>query len=468
MLSLVTMLTWSCKEDVLNLKNENQYDFETYFASAPQFNEAVIATYSMLLKRGMFARDWFFIFDLMGNDAERDAPLLGDLLELHNFSFGPANQPITDLWRSLYQMVFRANVVIERAEFWQPTLPADRALKAQYVAEARFLRGFAYFYLANLLGDVPLQKNSTFEQGNFQIGRTPQAEVYAFVEADFRAAANDLPISYDAANIGRATQGAAIAMLGKLYLYQRRWAQAETEFAKLTTAPFSYRLLNKYDDNFSTNNVGSAEAIFDIQHKWTGWGNGNAFYMFNGQEFWGGRTTHTGRNMEYGWNDWRNVFVSNAAVAAFRYDHPQGGGIYTDPRARFTFYGDEASGGDTDFCHDCPETPADANRGYTAQRDASGKIFYNYPFNAANGYRFRKYNNYETREQEGLPSSDINTQVIRYADVLLMLAEAQIEQNKLGQALQHINTVRARVGAVPYTALGSQDNARTILRRNAP
>lgn len=464
-LAFTGLLSWSCNEDILELKNENQYSFDTYFASAPQFNEAIIATYSMLLKRGMFAREWYFLFDLMGNDAERDAPLAGDLLQLHDFSFGPSHGPITDLWRSLYQMVFRANVVIDRAAVWEPTLPADRALKAQYVAEARFLRGFAYFYLANLWGDVPLRRDFASSQAEFQIGRTPQAEVYAFAEADFQAAASNLPVVYDAANTGRATRGAAIAMLGKLYLYQGRWAQAEAEFIKLTKAPFTYRLVNNYDDIFSSSNVGNAETVFDIQHKWTGWGEGNAYYMFNGQEFWGGRTTHTGRNMEYGWNDWRNVVVSNAAVAAFKYPHPQVTGIYTDPRAALTFYGDIASGGDTNFCHGCPETPANTNRGYSASRDANGRVFYNYPFNAANGYRFRKYNRYETREQEGQPESDINTQVVRYADVLLMLAEAQIEQNKLADALQHINAVRARVGAVTYTTLGTQDNARTLLRR---
>ena len=128
---------------------------------------------------------------------------------------------------------------------------------------------------------------------------------------------------------------------------------------------------------------------------------------------------------------------------AFTYTD-ESGAEYTDPRAALTFYGEK--GGDMQFCDMCD----------------AGVIDYNF---GEKLYRWRKYQTYEFEENHELPQSPINSQVIRFADVLLMLAEAQIEQGKTGDAIAHINRVRARSGAFEYTDLGSQDNARQILRR---
>ncbi|MDX1284289.1 MAG: RagB/SusD family nutrient uptake outer membrane protein, partial [Draconibacterium sp.] len=116
-----------------------------------------------------------------------------------------------------------------------------------------------------------------------------------------------------------------------------------------------------------------------------------------------------------------------------------------DPRAYFTFYGDEASGGDTDFyCESC-----------------DGNV-QPYPFDVK-GYGWKKYNRYEERENEGVPESPINTRVIRYADVMLMRAECMIMNGNNSGALDLINEVRARAGAEPYTDLGA--DPMTTLKR---
>ena len=453
----------SCNEDILDIKNESQYSDATYFKTAPQFNEAVIAVYAVFLHKGLYSRDHYFIYDLLGNDAERDAPLLGDLLQLTDYSYGTSHQQITDAWQSLFRMVLRANLVLSKAGEWEPTQQADLDLKMQYMAEAKFLRATAYFILVNGWGRVPLKTD--YEQRNeYFAARASVEDIWASIEKDLTEAADVLPVQYAAEDLGRATRGAALALLGKSYLYQGKYAQAATELTKLTQAPFSYALNPSFANQFSSTNGLSAETVFNIPYLWPGWGSGNAFYMFGGVEAWGGSTTNTGRAMEYGWNDWRNTIVSNALVQSFRYNDAQGN-PYVDPRAALTFYGDAASGGDTTFCHGCPAVPSDTTRGYRGFVDADGEVYYNYPFNAINGYRWRKYENYEIREKEENPGSEINSQVIRYADVLLMLAEAQIEQNQMAAALPLINRVRARVGAFEYTDLGDQTQARQILRR---
>jgi hypothetical protein len=259
----------------------------------------------------------------------------------------------------------------------------------------------------------------------------------------------DLPVSYGGAELGRATKGAAVALLGKSLFYQKKWAAAQTEFKKLMQAPFQYNLESDYDNLFSVNNQSNAETIFQVMHGvWTDWGIGNQYYMFGGQEGWGGKATHSGRAQEYGFNDWRNVYVSDAVVKMFTYPHPVTTTPYVDPRAKYTFYGNAASG-DIDYCNTCP---------------GGAKA---YPFTAANGgYRWRKYEYYESVENYGGPQSSINSQVIRYADVLLMLAETYIQQGSTGaEPLALINQVRARVNAVPYLTLGDQANAMKILMR---
>lgn len=438
--------TVGCKKDLLDVKNENNYSDQTYFKKAPQFNEALIATYSVFLHQGMYSREMYFIYDLIGNDAEKDAPLLGDLLQLSDYSYASSNGLPKSLWASLYRMIFRANIVIGKANEWQPTETSDQDLKKQYIAEAKFLRSFAYFYLVNSWGRVPLRL-SIEDSKKSASPRVAVTEIWKTIEADLAAAIPGLPVAHDATNRGRATKGAAIALLGKSQLFQKKYSEAATTLESLTKMPFAYSLNPSFDNQFSESSGTSPETVFDVPHKWTDWAIGNQYYMFGGQEAWGGKTAHTGRAQEYGFNDWRNVFISTAQVNAFTYPHPVTGLAYTDPRAKLTFYGDALSGGDVDYCNTC----------------AGGAK--PYVFNASNGYRWRKYEPYEWLEQSGGPQSSINSQVIRYSDVLLMLAESYIEQNQADKALPLINQVRARVGAVAYPTLGSQTTATSILRR---
>jgi starch-binding outer membrane protein, SusD/RagB family len=461
----VLVLVSGCNEDILDIKSQSQYSEATYFKTAPQFNEGVVATYATLLMNGLYARDAYYLFDLLANDAENNVFLLGDVAQFHDYSYGPTQPQMSDLWKSLYRMIFRANLILAKAEEWQPVLQADIDKKKQYVGEVSFLRGYAYFMLVNLWGRVPLKLE--FSKAT---ELTPRAatvnDVWAVVESDFANAVDALPVVYSAADRGRATKGAAIAMLGKAYLYQKKYEEAENEFMKITVAPFTYTLNPDFDNQFSTSNNTSAESIFDIQHKWTDWASGDQNYMFGGQEAWGGKTTHTGRAMEYGWNDWNNTVVAPALVHAFKYQDEEGAD-YTDPRAHHTFYGDSDSGGDTDFCHACTKASKGGSIMAVYAPDANQPGPYAYPFGANNaiGYNWRKYESYETREFYGGPDSNINTQVVRYADVLLMIAESLIEQNRVSEALSYINAVRARVGAFEYTSLGTLENAQTILRR---
>ncbi len=451
-IAVLATVLGSCKKSLLEINSQGAFSFDTYFTTSEALNEATIATYATLLHNGLWAREYYFIFDLAGYEAKRTNNLQGDLAQLANYTFG-ANQPqIADLWRSLYRMVLRANIVIDRANAWDPPNTGDQEKAKQYVAEVKFLRAYSYFNIAALWGDAPLIPDYESMVNNNYPERSPVARIWQLVETDLKEAQAGLPVAYGGGDLGRATSGAATALLGKAYLYQKKWPEAQAELLKLTQAPYTYALDPSYSHLFSDANQESPENIFQVMNsQWTDWGIGDMYYVFGGQETWGRKATHSGRAQEYGFNDWNNVYITNAAVNSFTYPNPQGGGAYTDPRAKWTFYGDAASGGATEYCEQCPNGPKP------------------FPFNAADGqgdYKWKKYQYYDKVEVYGGPASSINAQVIRYADVLLMLAETYIQQTETGNApLGYLNAVRARAGAVAYPSLGDHATAMDILTR---
>jgi len=453
------IISVGCKKN-LDLVNKNAYTYDTYFTTDAAINQAVVATYAGLLHTGLWAREWYYTFDLLGYDAKNNQPLVGDLLQLAQYNFGADQNQVGQMWAALYQIIARANVVIDRAQTsWKPANATETGHQTQYIGEVKFLRAYAYFQLVNLYGRVPLRTRFIQQPtaAEINLGRSPVADIWAFIEQDLKDAEAGLPVSYTSADdYGRVTQGAAVALLGKCYLYEKKWGLAQTELIKLTKAPFSYALAPVYNDLFDDpnqdNTTKNPETIFQVMNQqWTDWGIGNQYYVFGGQETWGGKATHSDRAQEYGFNDWNNVLVTTTAVKAFTYPNPQNPAVnYVDPRAAFTFYGDAASGGQTKYCQQC--TPGGA---------------LDYPF-ATKGYAWLKYEYYNKQASFGGPQSGINGQVIRYADVLLLLAESYIQQGNTGtEPLALINQVRNRpsVNAPNYTSLGSQANAMSILMR---
>lgn len=419
-----------CSDDMLNLENPNQYSAETYFKNLEECQRGVNAIYGGLYHDGLYAREYYFIFDCLANEAEQNSPMEAPTTDWPNYTHNPGNAELQGLWRSLYRIVFRANVAIENIGKWVPSTESETARKETLIGEAYFLRAWAYFELVNIWGRVPIR---TFENSTeAKVARSNTPEIWEIVETNLGEAISRLPVSWDEANLGRATRGSAVALLGKAYLYEKKYPEAYTEFAKLAAAPYSYDLHSDYSEDFLEAGDNNEESVFEVQFQ--GGASGDAvWYMFGGQEDWGLGGLHTGRATEYGFKDWENCHVSDAAVAAFSYKD-ESGNDYIDPRSSMLFYGDAAAGGDIDY--------------------AGGPFPYE-----DKGYMWKKYQTYEFNEFEGDPNSGINAKVIRYADVLLMRAEALIMENKINDALPLINKVRERVNAFEYTSLGNQQEA---------
>ena len=96
-----------CDESKLELESQSAYDYKTYFTSSEGLNQAVIATYATLLHNGLWSREYYFIFDLLGYEAKKTTNLQGDMAQLADYSFGTSQAQIGQLWNSLYRMILR-------------------------------------------------------------------------------------------------------------------------------------------------------------------------------------------------------------------------------------------------------------------------------------------------------------------------------------------------------------------------
>jgi len=444
----------SCNDDFLDIPNPNVYDANTYFVDKSACQKSVNSIYTIMLHKGMFSRDWYFNFDLLANEAGPLTPLQGQIAELPRGVYDASNSALSPTWDRLYRMVLRANYAVEVVNKWEPETATDQDLKARYLGEAKFFLGFAYYHLGSLWGAVPLRKSFTETGQQVNCPRSPVADVFEFAEQNLIAAADALPPTYDPADNGRATKWAAKAFLGKLYIMQGNWTDAEPIFQDIVSnGGFIMEPgLSGFANEFLAVNRNSTETIFDCKFAWYGWGDANAYHMFDGTELWGGKGATSGRAMEYGCWDWANVNITTSAVKKFKYNI-NAVVDYIDPRAFNTFYGDGGYGGDMDcakgaYPFDAPITyPGDANP------------------TVPKGYRWKKYQQYETKTAEGSPESEISTVITRLADIKLLYAECLIQANKLGEALTQINDVRTRAGALNYLTLTDKTTAMNILKR---
>jgi hypothetical protein len=296
--------------------------------------------------------------------------------------------------------------------------------KQHVLAEARFLRAYYYFELVKFFGDVPLiiDKRLGIEEAQ-QLPRAPKAEVYTQIEEDLTFAIGIL--SPVAAQKGRATKGAAQALLGKAYLYQNKFSEAATILDEVRNSGL-YSLIPNYGDLFSVSNENNSETVFDVQYtglEGGGYGcliclEGNAAPGFQGIRQYNGPVYGDGNSYNLPTQELYNAFSP------------------IDPRRGHTILDIEAF--------------------IAAQPDPSA-ITYAIGAGGHTGY----YNNkYIKRQGEiGLPDNDltspVNYRVIRYADVLLMAAEAHFQLGNNQTAQQLVNQVRVRAGVpgIPVQSL---------------
>jgi len=405
----------SCSESDLELVSPTQLSPDTFFSNEAQVQAAVNASYANLQTFALYGRLMFYMLDNMSHENAGNSAQEGDKVTYADFSFDSSNNQIKDYYDSCYRGVNKANFVINNADLINAL--SDEQLspqrKAKYIAEARFLRAHYYWLLATRFGGVPIQSIDSPEGAP----KASKQQVVDLIIADLTFASSNL-LSKSVEDNGRANKGAAQAFLGKVLLYEEEYALALNAFDNMS----GYGLENNYFDNFKEETEHGIESVFEVEYN-INLGTGAKWDTPVGAT---GPNHATFRGQDYGVLNWFNVYPSDDLVAEFEPG---------DNRFQGSFY-----------------VPGDTyNNG--------ANIFVEGDFAASDNVRtiaWKKYQNYykQTSENE---ESGINVKVIRYADVLLMMAECQNNLGSQGQAITLINQVRSRAGLAGLpTNLGQQ------------
>jgi len=434
------LIVSSCNEDIMDYPDPNAKSEDQFFKTPAEIEQGAFAIYSSFFHNNAFTWELPEMFDGLAHEFEGRPSSSGEVAIQTIWRYEHTNTlpPTEKYWKLLYRMIMRSNLVIEKAQVYVDT-NGDDPIVSHAIGDAHFLRGWAYSQLAFHWGSVPLRTTYVVE-GNGDLARSPVADIWAQAEADLKRAQVLLPDTWGGDLVGRATKGAATGFLGKLYLYNKRYADAVAEFAKLDG---KYSLLSEgqWDDNFGETNENNVESVFEIQCQNTP-GTNQFSSMFGDPEEAGNPGRQNGHAQLYSWTDWANWAFQPRRVADFQYDD-ETGTAYVDPRAPLTFYGGI---GDQDYCDNCP----------------SGPIAYNF---ATLGYWYRKGTNKENKPSEDNIQTGNNIRLMRYADVLLMRAESLILLGQVSEGIDFINDVRTRIGAFTYNGTYTQEEAFELLKR---
>ena len=410
-LCMVVVFTFCSKK--LDQTDENRPTTESYFKTANELLAGVNGAYSTMRSPGLVGREWFFLHDCRADEnsaggGQLEAPRR-ELLEQPTPA--TSNSVMSDVWRGLYIMINRVNGVITKA----PTVTDDVTLRDRVVGEAKFLRAWAYYELVTQWGPVPLYTEPINSASGFKPKATVDA-LYTQIVSDLTDAVAKLPAVYDNNNRGRATKGAANAMLGRVLMQKGDYAGAKNALNQVISSGI-YSLV-PYMNNFLEETEFNPESIFEV-----------VFFDRGDNNFnWGGYNTGDGaavpvstvRNQEYCPIAWRNLIPSNKYLNEFEPN---------DPRFKMSIY----ETGDLYNNNTQTLAAADQNGESSVVGGVTKKI------------SWRKFMLIYKSNNTFQPGG-INQRLIRYADVLLMMAECEAEAGTLPNAVGFINQVRSRPG----------------------
>lgn len=253
-----------CKKN-LELNPKGSLTTGSFYKNAGDAKAAVTACYSIL--RSVYSNEVILTpNEIMSDDAIPFLTGSADRLAIWNYKFVPSNTYIGQIWSTAYQGIQLSNIVISRI----PEINMDADLQRQYVGEAKFLRALHYFNLVRFFGAVPIVNNETTSLKDINVHRDSVVNVYKSIETDLKDAETSLPLVYPASEMGRATKGAAKALLAKVYLTEAGnnsnspyWAEAASK-AKEVIDLNLYSLWTNYSDVYALKNRGGKESIFEV------------------------------------------------------------------------------------------------------------------------------------------------------------------------------------------------------------
>lgn len=404
-MSLLPLIIAGC-EDFLNKSPLDTVNTENFYQTADDAIAAINATYQPLQRPKLHnMRMW--TTDIIAGDSEVGANPVdaNDGIETKDqarFITTTDNRGVLDLYQGPAPGILYANLVLQKV----PSIVMDEVLKNRILGEAKFLRAYYYFILVRFFGDIPLILEPQTPGDDLRPTRTPKDEVYAQIIKDLEEAMEQLPVreEYASADNGRVSKGSAAGMLAKVHLTLGNWQEVVNLCDQL--AALGYKLNPTYERNFNPDTENSIESLFEIQYL----SPVNNFWDDANQSSW--TTNFMGPRdspltaVGWGWNQPTQEFVDSYEEGDLRKDV-------------------------TIFYEGCPQFDG---------KDYKASMSY------VTGYAVRKFVLPATYVPTGSSGSPLNWPVLRYAEVLLMKAEALNELGMTTQAEEPLNEVRRRGG----------------------
>ncbi len=453
---------------------QDKLSSSTYWNTEEQAVQAVNACYVAMRQTEVFSQ-------LFGMDCVSDIGFGYDAqgyLAISNGTFTSTSTYASNRWAQTYEGVFRTNNVIRNVQ----EMDISEEKKSQIIGQAKFLRSLFYFFLMQHFGGVPLYDETTDYNKDYMDmlkPRNSEEETRAFILKDLTDAINNLPVKWGSADSGRATKGAAYALRGKVYLHNKQYDLAAKDFEEIVLDPeskgYGYELYPNYADLFTQTGHRSSEMIFSIQTYFqVGYNLGMPYAHYMGSNACIGTSWNNVMpsvelvdsyeckdGKPFNWNDFipgynestevrvKTLRATLAAdlksVASYPEYYDELLAMYEqrDPRMKetiilpYTHYMGYVGGKNT-LCEFVYATGITTINGFIVVNRYSNSTYYL--------YLYRKFVPEGDMGISGLSRDHvpIDFPIIRYADVLLMLAECYNEQGKLGDAVQYINMVRQR------------------------
>lgn len=390
----------NCSEDFLELAPISNSNVNGFYKNEKDFINAMSGAYSTLRLSGIYHDYFQLVGDLRSDNTEMGttASVRFNFYELSEFRDQVTNTINENIWNHHYLGIVRVNEIIDRID----KIEASESFKQRIKCEAKFLRGLFYFNLIRLFGDIPLMTTTlkTIEEA-YEKGRTEKSVVYNQIVDDLLEAESSLPVQVTD-EVGRATKGAASALLGKVYLTMHDFNNAKNKLLEVINSN-QYELITNYSDLWVVSNKNHRESIFDVQFKKSA-------------------SSPTGSNFMERYTPYMYPYLPYYSTA----------GGYNIPTEDMVNAYEE---NDLRKAASLVDSYIDKNG------------------NLVTGLQGRFCIKFLNPPVQGQGSDD-NWPVIRYADVLLMYAEAlnEIAFEPNGQAFNYLNMIRTRAGLPEKTA----------------
>lgn len=417
----------SCSDDFIDVPNKEILTDDSFWQTKEHAEQALTSAYAAM--QSASGSKWEFFEEMYTSIAYRGDDVLNNVAETYGRQLASFNNSTEEsgpyaVWSASYAGIGRANQIIQQVPDMEALSDEEKKV---FIAEAKFLRAYFYFWLVTGFENVPLVTEFSGElEDLFPYQSTPDA-IWAQIELDLKDAEDELLSTHSSEWLGRATKGAAKALLGKAYLFQEKWVDAESKLNEVTS--LGYSLLPNFADNFNGSSENGAESIFEIQFTADRANGNDEREVFNFQV------------SPYEFGGWELFYPSQWLVDEMKTDLDASGNI--SGRVYESIFFD------------------DPDSEMYSRNDGENVKYSDVADNLNHPKYFKKFS---FNEDEDFYVGT-NLTIIRYADVLLMYAEALNENGKTAEAIIEINKVRTR-GNAAELGLMSKDALRNQIRHH--